>query len=857
MRDCMVETETGVETMLLAWIFIDEREAERKMNEWISGDEQNSFTGNDIFEKQLLPALKKAFYKAESIDLAVSFLMESGVRLVLPDLVAAAQRGVPIRILCGNYMNITQPSALFLLYGELKDKMDIRFYNQPDRSFHPKSYLFKMSDHTEVFIGSSNLSKSALTNGIEWNYRLTDTSDQQAVQDFQNTFEDLFNNHARKLDLQSIQQYAQTWKRPNVYKDIDAQDNQQKVEPENKVIVPRNAQIEALLALHQTREEGAEKALVQAATGTGKTYLAAFDSMGFKRVLFVAHREEILRQAAKSFSKVRPEQSIGFYTQKSKDTNRDIIFGSIQTLGKENHLKRFNPDSFDYIVIDEFHHAAAKMYQNLLNYFKPKFLLGLTATPERMDGRNIYEICDYNIPFTMDLNRAINQGILTPFRYYGIYDATDYSNVEFKNGKYSASALTQAYRQNRERYELIFKNYQKYQKGKALGFCSTVDHALNMTSDFRSRGIHTAAVISDSKANSSDLAMDRSKALEQLKSGDLDVIFCVDMFNEGVDIPALDMVMFLRPTESPVIFLQQLGRGLRKAEGKEYLTVLDFLGNYRNVNQIPRLLSSNPPEGKSSLNSAADAMKFPLPSDCQIDFDFRLLDLFKKMEESKSNARQYAQSVIDSEFDRIRNDLQHIPSRMDLFNYMTEEAYELAMNPKYNDISPFKNYLAFLKKKGEDSSQLNEILSSQAGEFLHLLETTSMSKVYKMPVLMSFIQDGEIKQEVTQSELLQAWKEFFRKNHNWIDLPKIESFQSYQRISDKAHLSNIMKNPVKFLIKSGEGHFSSTKEISLKLSDDLIPYLTNVFFVKEYKDIVRFRQMDYYRRRYKNANKKN
>ena len=410
----------------------------------------NVITGDKNRSRQLYYQLKMSMGQAQKIDIIVSFLMESGVRMILKDLEAALDRGVQVRILTGNYLGITQPSALCLLKKELGGRIDLRFYNDSQRSFHPKAYLFHYKNKSEIFIGSSNISRSALTSGIDW--------------------------HAIQIDDEELNRYSKSWHRPALSKDLARYDSD---DPDTKVEVlfqPRGAQIEALYALENSRAEGAVRGLVQAATGIGKTYLAAFDSAGFRQVLFVAHRTEILEQAARSFQNVRHSDDYGFFDGARKDTDKAVIFASVFTLGQKEYLTEhyFPRDYFDYIVIDEFHHAVNEMYQRIVAYFRPQFLLGLTATPERLDGKNIYEICDYNVPYEISLKEAINKGHLVPFHYYGIYDETDYSGLHLRNGQYVPEELTELYtggKYSRQRYDLIFKHYQKYRSRRALGFC--------------------------------------------------------------------------------------------------------------------------------------------------------------------------------------------------------------------------------------------------------------------------------------------------------------------------------------------------------------------------------------------------
>lgn len=787
---------------------------------------------------QLLNCLKRA----DSVDIVVSFLMESGVRMLLGELDNALKRGAKIRILTGNYLGITQPSALYLIKHKLGEQVDLRFYNEKNRSFHPKSYMFHYKDYSTIYIGSSNISKSALTSGIEWNYRFSSKTDSHNYEKFYNTFLDLFEHHSIVIDDDELKRYSKNWHRPAVSKDLDRYDLQDDETTNNLALFePRGAQIEALCALENTRAEGAGRALVQAATGVGKTYLAAFDSKDYERVLFVAHREEILKQAAQSFKNVRNSDDYGFFDGESKCTDRSVIFASVATLGRSEYLnnKYFASDYFNYIVIDEFHHAVNDQYQRIVNYFKPQFLLGLTATPERMDGRNIYEICDYNVPYEISLKEAINKGMLVPFHYYGIFDDTDYSKLHIVRGRYDEKELNETYIGNVHRYELIYKYYCKYGSRQALGFCCSKEHAREMAREFSSRGIPSVAVFSDA---SGEYTEKRNVAIQKLKNGEIRAIFSVDMFNEGVDITSVDMVMFLRPTESPIVFLQQLGRGLRKCRGKEFLTVLDFIGNYEKAGRVRFLL-----EGKSDMyregRHLSDTLRFP--DDCMVDFDLKLIDLFTEMDRKHLKLKDQ----VINEYFRVKDLLGKRPTRLDLFTYMDDNIYETAIT--HSKDNPFKRYLEFLNDLGELSQIEVEFYKGIGREFISLLENTNMSKVYKMPVLMAFYNNSDVLMEVSEKQLLSSWKEFFSTGTNWKDLDKNMTLQKYKDISDKDHLKKILAMPVHFLLESGKGFFVKNDEVALGLREELRPLIDNPVMIRQMKDVIDYRTMDYYQRRYR------
>ncbi len=808
-------------------------------------------TGHTNQNRYLYYQLKMSMRKASRIDIIVSFLMESGVQMILEDLKDAISRGVEVRILTGNYLGITQPSALCLIKKELKNQVDLRFYKDKGRSFHPKSYMFYHEKESEIYIGSSNVSRSALTSGVEWNYRFTDKADPKNFSMFQETFLDLFEHHSVVIDDEELQRYSKSWKSPSVARDLSQYDE---VDPESetykvsKLYRPRGAQIEALYALENSRAEGARRGLIHAATGIGKTYLAAFDSEPYERVLFVAHREEILKQAAESFYHVRKSEDYGFFDGNNKVYDKSVIFASVASLGKAEYLEEgyLAKDYFDYIVIDEFHHAVTNQYQRIVNYFEPKFLLGLTATPERMDDRNIYEICDYNVPYEISLKEAIEKSMLVPFRYYGIYDEVDYSKVKFSNGTYDTEELNTVYIGNIRRYDMIYKHYRKHQSKRALGFCCSKAHAEAMAREFCNRGIKAVAVYSNAN---SPYAEDRSVAIAKLEHKEIQVIFSVDMFNEGVDIASVDMVMFLRPTQSPIVFLQQLGRGLRTSKQKEYLTVLDFIGNYEKAGNIRNLLKGTN-NRNLELQQGKSTAESPYPDGCLVDFDMNVIDLFAELEKKTLSRKQ----MIQNEYYRIKDLLQgQVPTRMELFSYMGFEVYEYCM--KTSKENPFRNYLKFLADMGELKVEEQSLRNSIGFDFLQLIEQTNMQKVYKMPILFAFYNHGNPQMAVTEEEVLMAWREFFDRGTNWKDFADGITKEQYQAMTDKEHIKKAKTMPIKFLKESGNGFFVDKEGYALALSGELIDIIGQKTFINHMKDILEYRTMEYYRRRYDSLSK--
>lgn len=687
-------------------------------------------------------------------------------------------------------------------------------------------------------------------------------------------FEDLFLNHSIIVNDEELERYSKTWKRPKIYSNINnKKEDINYVYEENRnsnitsMFEPRGAQIEALYELKKTRLDGNDKALVVAATGIGKTYLAAFDSREFNRVLFVAHREEILKQAYESFANVRTdkwlyvikdeeklvadkeeileykvnnkttqayEYNMGFFKNSTKETKKDIIFASVQSLGKEKYLNEryFDKDYFDYIVVDEFHHAVSKNYQNIINYFNPKFMLGLTATPDRLDNKDVFSICDYNTVYEATLKTAIDKGWLVPFRYYGIYDeSVNYDKVEYKNGKYNEKELEKALSIN-NRAELILKHYKKYKSTRALGFCTSKSHAEFMAKYFNENGVPSCAVYS---SNEGEYNEERSIALKKLRDEDINVIFSVDMFNEGLDIKSIDMVMFLRPTESPTVFLQQLGRGLRKDKNKKYLNVLDFIGNFKKANLVPYLLTGESKIRESNTTTIPSEEDYP--EDCFIDFDFRLIDIFDRIKK----ATQKIEDKIVEEFFRIKEYLGHTPSRTDMFTYMDEDLY---INiKKKSKLNIFRDYISFLVKINEYEDTLKDTLGH---EFIKFIETTSMSKTYKLPVLLAFYNNGNMKLKINDEDLYKSFKEFYSKGSNGVDMLKDKSTSKFKTWDKKEYVKLARKNPVHFLCKSSSEFFYLDGDY-ICLNKELEKFFNNEEFINSVKDAIDFRTKEYYK----------
>lgn len=792
-------------------------------------------------QESLLKYLEEALVKAVEVKIIVSFLMESGVRLLLKPLEELVRRGVPIRIITSRYLNLTQPSALYLLKDQLGDKIDLRFFDDLKKSFHPKTYIIHFEDGNGcVFVGSSNVSRSALTTGVEWNYLLEKVVHEEDFLEFEQAFDTIYESGSIVVDDDILKNYAKSWIRPKMH--LGGEDLP--LAPmECELAEPLPVQREALYELKKLRDEGHRRALVIAATGIGKTYLSAFDCRReldrFRRVLFVAHREEILQQARDTFLRVMPEKSMAFFGGSVKETDADVIFAMVQTIGKSEYLqeKYFGRKDFQYIVVDEFHHAAAHSYERVLEYFEPEFLLGLTATPFRMDNKDIFRYCDYNVAYEVNLKDAINRGWLVPFRYYGIHDEIDYSQVDWNNGHYNVEQLERVLATH-ERADMVLKHYLKYRRGKGLGFCASICHAEYMTEYFRQYEIKAVVVHSDTSTGYR-YRMERDQAIQQMKAGKIDLIFSVDMFNEGVDIPVVDLVLFLRPTESYTVFLQQLGRGLRKSEGKEYLTILDFIGNYKNVQAKMNFFA-----GDVEMDEALEKLMYDpkgyeelLPEGCIVDFDFKLIDLFKSLAESVSLESRLIYSYKD-----VKNQLGRRPGLCDMFRFSTMGA-EMYLK-KYG------SWLRFLEKMDDLTEEERGWLGTDAEEFLRTIEKTLMSKSYKIPVLLSLV-DRErkaLRLEVSLQEIGEHFRDFYVNEKVHQKDFKDKTHQNWQEWDLKKFASLAQMNPVKFLSKNRFFWYDDNRKV-FGLLPDLGKWFSE-FYTEHYVDIVNWKNKIYFTRRY-------
>lgn len=599
-------------------------------------------TGGDA---PLLPALQRALRRAQRVDIAVAFTLPSGWERLRLDLEDLLRRGGSLRILTGDYLGVTEPDALRRVLDLVRahpEAAKAGLFEVSSRGFHPKTYLCLGGPEQGVaFVGSSNLTAAALGGqrdaSIEWNQGLLASRHAPAVERVERALERLW-DEPEVVELSDAVIEAYVARRPEREKTPE-HPVELSPEPAEPTPTPHPVQREALDQLLLTRAEGRHAAMVILATGLGKTWLAAFDAQSFERVLFVAHREEILEQALRTFRRIRPAARLGFVKGAQRDLEAEVIFASVQTLAQPELLRSIPPDRFDYIVVDEFHHAAAASYRRVLEHFDPVFLLGLTATPDRTDGASVASLCGDNEVFRCSLLDGIQRRLLCPFTYLGLPDDVDYEAVGWRGRSLDALSV---HLETVERAERALDALRTHGGRRTLGFCCSQSHADFMARQARGRGLRAASV------HTGPGAAPRAEAIEQLAAGALDVIFSVDVFNEGVDIPSVDTILMLRPTESRVVWLQQLGRGLRLHADKTRLTVIDFIGNHRRA-LIPLGELLGVQEGVGFTlplqRLRAGGGKLDLGGDCELDIELSALSILEALARPPAMARAFAEWV--------------------------------------------------------------------------------------------------------------------------------------------------------------------------------------------------------------------
>ena len=593
--------------------------------------------------------ITKRLKECDYFEFSVAFISESGLAVLKQILLNLKEKGVKGRIITSTYLGFNAPKMFKQLLSFTN--IEVRVFEQEHCGFHPKGFIFHTGDHRDIIVGSSNLTQTALESNQEWDLFFTSHENGELASQVSNEF-DIQWELSTPLTNEWIESYKETYVKP--FRPASVQSS--------KIIKPNKMQEEALKSLKNLRDNNKDKALLISATGTGKTFLSAFDVRRFKpkRLLFVVHRRNIAEAALRSFKYLIPNVSMGIFSGNTKETDSDFIFSTVQTIHKKEYREMFEREAFDYIIIDEVHRAGAQSYQDIVDYFKPKFLLGMSATPERSDDFDIYEMFDHNIAYEIRLIQAMEYNLLCPFHYYGITDMT-IDGIEIDD-KSEFNILT-----SELRVDYIIEKINEYgysgDRIHGLIFCSRKDECEKLSQLFNMRGYKTIALTGDSSEEM------RQKAIDSLESNDensLDYIFTVDIFNEGIDIPKVNQVVMLRPTESAIVFVQQLGRGLRKNDSKEYVVIIDFIGNYEKNFLIPVALSGQTNYNKDSLRQFVCEGSLITPGASTIQFD----QITEKRIYQSIDAANFTQvRLIKDSYKQLKEKLGRIPRLKEFEQY--------------------------------------------------------------------------------------------------------------------------------------------------------------------------------------------
>ena len=740
-------------------------------------NEKAKFRNFFIYLKQELLNCKKFYF-------IVSFIRYSGIQLLISTLDELEKQGIQGEIITSVYLNITDSKALqkLLSYKNIK----VKIYNNSSESFHTKAYLFEKEKYHSVIIGSSNISQSALYSAEEWNVKLTDSSFFNIYGKSLNQFEKLWHsNEAIELTQDFIDEYEKYKKSVNVQNTFDYRKT--KIEQENE-FVPNSMQKRVLQKLKETRINGNKKGLVISATGTGKTYLAAMDIKQFFEInsntenklfkindkksktsnikfLFIAHREELLENAINVFSKILKidKNEFGRIYGGLKEIDKSIIFASIQSL--RNCYNEFKPSFFDYIIVDEFHHSMSDSYLKTLSYFNPKFLLGLTATPKRMDGKDILSLCDYNVVDEIGIKEALEEDLIVPFHYFGVNDyMINYDNIPYKNGKYNEKILLENLLLN-TRTDYIVEKINKFgfdgDELSAVAFCQNIEHAFFMKEEFSKKGYKSAVITANTSSN------ERSEILEKFKNKKIEILCVVDILNEGIDIPTINLLLFLRPTMSSTIFIQQIGRGLRKAKNKDFVTIIDFIGNHKKDYLLINYFSSEV-DNKDTLFTKKEKIineiknQFSnIPKSCYVELDRicqnRIIEKIEKINFSSKNILKEMYLDYKAEIGKSEDEFLQIAdfdTNIELFQELC-----LKMHSFYNAQLQFEDSKIFKNENEKNPLNTTEI------EFLEYLEKKITLVEPFTFLIIDYLATG--KEYINNSDLLNKYKVFFDIKRNF------------------------------------------------------------------------------------------
>ncbi len=716
--------------------------------------------------KKVLSTIIHEFENCTEFSISVAFVTTSGVATIINKLKELESREIKGKILVSQYLNFTQPEALKRL---LKFKnIDLRIATTGNA--HSKGYIFKNNEHYNLIVGSSNLTAQALATNKEWNIKVSALVESGIVDKVLNEFQSDFEK-ATPVTKKYILEYEEIYQNQFLINKKNVLELP--IEPE-KVITPNAMQIEALENLKNLREDKNNKALIISATGTGKTYLSAFDAKEFnpKKLLFVVHRLTIAENSLKTFGN---NKTMGLYSGDKRDLNCDFVFSTIQTISKSTHLENFSKEYFDYIIIDETHRSGADSYLRLIEYFKPKFLLGMTATPERTDCNDIFQIFDHNIAYEIRLNRAMEEEMLSSFHYYGVTDLIIENNEVDKKTDFNLLVSD-------ERVNRIIEqaNFYGSDNGitRGLIFCSRKEEAVELSALLNLKGFNTVALTGDSSEE------ERAKAIEKLESEDLreklDYILTVDIFNEGIDIPKINQIIMLRPTASPIIFIQQLGRGLRKVDGKSYVTVIDFIGNYENNYLIPIALYGDTSYNKDSIRKLVTEGSRMIPGSSTINFDEITKErIFQSID--SANMQLYAD--LKKDYNLLKFKLGRIPMMMDFIEHGSRDPYLYILNS-----NSYYNFI--LRADTEYKSDLSETQIKLLELFSK--EINNSKRVEESLIIKLLIEAGSLS--------LKGLKEIVLEKYHYV-------------ISDETINSCVSNLNFEFIREKKEGKLLSAKEI--------------------------------------------
>lgn len=653
--------------------------------------------------KKVLSSIEDELLRCDKFQISVAFITLGGITPLLQTLKELEKKNIPGEILTTNYLNFSEPKALEKLNGLSNITLKMYDVQEAGEGFHTKGYIFKTDEVYRIIIGSSNITSAALTRNQEWNTKLVSTEQGEMAKEIVAEFNRLWNSQYALDFNEFYENYKEQYKIIKHQRDIARKD--QVVSLEKYRLKPNSMQVGFITNLKKILEAGEDRALLISATGTGKTYASAFAmrELGFKRVLFLVHRGQLARQTKKSYEKVFAKSvSMGLVGAGYHEYDADYVFATVQTLNRDEHLLQYDKDAFDCIVLDEAHHVTADTYQKIMKHFSPKLWLGMTATPDKRDdnvaGRNVYELFNYQIAYEIRLQQAMEENLLCPFHYFGI---TDLSIVGDDKDNRDFSMLTS---DERVKHIIQQANYYGYsgEKVKGLIFCSSIKETQELSYKFNNivnpdTGEYFRTIALNGDANEQErqdaferLAMNESEA--NVHKQPLDYIFSVEILNEGVDIVEVNQVIMLRPTQSPIVFIQQLGRGLRKADGKEYVVILDFIGNYNNNFMIPIALSGDRTYNKDNIRRYIMEGGRIIPGASTVHFD----EISKKrIFASVDNANFSDIKLIKENYTNLKNKLGRIPALKDFDDYGEMDVIRIFDN---NSLGSYYKFLVKYEK---------------------------------------------------------------------------------------------------------------------------------------------------------------